>query len=656
MARYLLIAFILSVSFLNAKTLRFSSKEERVVAYQVGISHLDKGKSLLEKAEQLRGEGNTKDSRDVASEAVDNFNEAKGIFEEVSEEDASASVLMSLAETYWLLQDTENALATYKKIVDEVAPENEAALVQLGKIYYHYIGDNGSSKVYFTRALKADKEEPEALFYLGYIAYNEDKNFEEAQKYFERVNALSSMGQNYKSYSEYYLGVINAYKHRYTEALTLLQKVNPAYLSDQEQVIYYAYLSECYQVKEEYEKSLEAYLPLKQIRAGNATVLYQLALLNELADKSLVPIFKEIDSVSTEYTSKPYFITALKARKESPNQTIRMLSSYISENPKELAAYQLFYDVVCEEEATNFIPIASLALSYAYYLHGVYDMSAKHLQSNINMGGGEELYYDLARAYMGDFLTNDAVNALKIYLGANIKHTPSKVLETANFLSKIKEFSLAILAYDLLPTNENTSYPIIAVNKALLYAQNNNENMARTMISNALIVDEKTADSQTLENLFYITASVYSILDETNAAVNYYKKTLSINSSNFFALNGLGYTYIDLDIDIEEGIKLVKQSLLINPHSPEALDSLAWGYYKLNDYTNSKQILIQAIELSGDDVSPVLYEHLADVYLSMNNTEEALEYYKKSLYSAQRGVDFNEAKVRQKISKLKNED
>ena len=46
-------------------------------------------------------------------------------------------------------------------------------------------------------------------------------------------------------------------------------------------------------------------------------------------------------------------------------------------------------------------------------------------------------------------------------------------------------------------------------------------------------------------------------------------------------LNYLGYLYIDYDINILRGIKLVKEALKKEPDSPYYLDSLAWGYYKL---------------------------------------------------------------------------
>ncbi len=47
-------------------------------------------------------------------------------------------------------------------------------------------------------------------------------------------------------------------------------------------------------------------------------------------------------------------------------------------------------------------------------------------------------------------------------------------------------------------------------------------------------------------------------------------------------LNYLGYLLIDHDVDVKEGIAYVNKALAIETDSGFFLDSLAWGYYKLN--------------------------------------------------------------------------
>ena len=66
-------------------------------------------------------------------------------------------------------------------------------------------------------------------------------------------------------------------------------------------------------------------------------------------------------------------------------------------------------------------------------------------------------------------------------------------------------------------------------------------------------------------------------------------------------LNYLGYLLIEHDIDIKEGMEYVNQALKSDPNSPYYLDSLAWGYYKLRDYSNAYKFMKIVVDLIGDN-------------------------------------------------------
>ena len=64
-------------------------------------------------------------------------------------------------------------------------------------------------------------------------------------------------------------------------------------------------------------------------------------------------------------------------------------------------------------------------------------------------------------------------------------------------------------------------------------------------------------------------------------------------------LNYLGYLYIDHDIDIKRGIKLVKEALKQKPDSPYYLDSLAWGYYKIGKCKEAYELMKRVVKKLG---------------------------------------------------------
>ena len=74
-------------------------------------------------------------------------------------------------------------------------------------------------------------------------------------------------------------------------------------------------------------------------------------------------------------------------------------------------------------------------------------------------------------------------------------------------------------------------------------------------------------------------------------------------------LNYLGYILIDHDIDIKKGLKYIDEALEIEPNSIYYLDSLAWGYYKLNDCKRAKEIIDRVVNMDGSS-NPEVVKHI----------------------------------------------
>ncbi|MCF6173911.1 MAG: hypothetical protein L3J44_09070 [Campylobacteraceae bacterium] len=68
-------------------------------------------------------------------------------------------------------------------------------------------------------------------------------------------------------------------------------------------------------------------------------------------------------------------------------------------------------------------------------------------------------------------------------------------------------------------------------------------------------------------------------------------ETVLKDFQNPLYLNYYGYLLIDHNLDIKKGVKLVKRALEIEPKSLFYLDSLAWGYYKLNKCKKAYKII-----------------------------------------------------------------
>ena len=77
-------------------------------------------------------------------------------------------------------------------------------------------------------------------------------------------------------------------------------------------------------------------------------------------------------------------------------------------------------------------------------------------------------------------------------------------------------------------------------------------------------------------------------------------------------LNYLGYLMIEHNMDIAKGVSYVQEALKQEKDSPYYLDSLAWGYYKLNKCKEAKSIMDQVVAKVGMD-EPEIKEHVEAV-------------------------------------------
>lgn len=81
--------------------------------------------------------------------------------------------------------------------------------------------------------------------------------------------------------------------------------------------------------------------------------------------------------------------------------------------------------------------------------------------------------------------------------------------------------------------------------------------------------------------------------------VKRFEEALSHGVKNSVFLNYYGYILIDKDIDVSKGIEVVKKALLTEPENSYYLDSLAWGYYKINHCDEAYTLMQKVVELEG---------------------------------------------------------
>jgi tetratricopeptide (TPR) repeat protein len=172
------------------------------------------------------------------------------------------------------------------------------------------------------------------------------------------------------------------------------------------------------------------------------------------------------------------------------------------------------------------------------------------------------------------------------------------------------------------------SQPLIYVLNAVANIQlENYEDALKTLESGQIYV----ADNKRMEAQFELyRAEAYYNLDEKEKAFSSFEKVIEIDPENFMAMNNYAYYLSVLGTELEKAEKLSSIVIKANPKNPTYLDTHAWVLFQKGEYRLAKFYMDTAMENGGDESTEVV-EHYGDIYYKLNDIENALKYWKKSL-------------------------
>ena len=156
-----------------------------------------------------------------------------------------------------------------------------------------------------------------------------------------------------------------------------------------------------------------------------------------------------------------------------------------------------------------------------------------------------------------------------------------------------------------------------------MYARSGNHQRAIEDFDKAIELNPQFAQAYSNRGAAYAARGQYE------EAIGEYKQVLKIDPDNVQAHNNLGHLYIDREIDLEEGLRLIRKALSIAPENPSMVDSLGWAYYKKGMFDEALEQLERAIKLGGEGAE--FHEHLAKVLEKKQMHEEAIKAWEKVL-------------------------
>lgn len=110
--------------------------------------------------------------------------------------------------------------------------------------------------------------------------------------------------------------------------------------------------------------------------------------------------------------------------------------------------------------------------------------------------------------------------------------------------------------------------------------------------------------------------------------INNFEKVVKFTDSALY-LNYYGYLLIDHNINIKKGIELVKKALKKEPNSPYYIDSLAWGYYKLNKCEKALKIMQQIVKEDESSEEDEIKKHYEAIKKCIHSNTKSIKNAKK---------------------------
>lgn len=94
-------------------------------------------------------------------------------------------------------------------------------------------------------------------------------------------------------------------------------------------------------------------------------------------------------------------------------------------------------------------------------------------------------------------------------------------------------------------------------------------------------------------------------------------------------LNYLGYSWVDRNVRLDEGLRLIEKAVELRPDDGYILDSLAWAYYRMGRYAEAVEPMERSVAVMSDD--SLVNDHMGDIYWMVGRKREAEIQWQRAL-------------------------
>jgi tetratricopeptide (TPR) repeat protein len=141
----------------------------------------------------------------------------------------------------------------------------------------------------------------------------------------------------------------------------------------------------------------------------------------------------------------------------------------------------------------------------------------------------------------------------------------------------------------------------------------------------ALLEEDRTAQWV----LYFARGITHEREDRWPQAEADFRKALELRPEQPQVLNYLGYSFVEMGVNMDEALDLIERAVAAEPNSGYIVDSLGWVLFRLGEYEEAVVHLERATELLP--VDPIINDHLGDAYYAVGRKLEAEFQWKRAL-------------------------
>ncbi|WP_412478822.1 tetratricopeptide repeat protein [Azonexus sp. IMCC34839] len=142
-----------------------------------------------------------------------------------------------------------------------------------------------------------------------------------------------------------------------------------------------------------------------------------------------------------------------------------------------------------------------------------------------------------------------------------------------------------------------------------------------------IVLDAGLSTQPDNAELLYEAALTAERMGKPELLETHLKRLLAQNPEHAHALNALGYSWADRNVNLSEAYDMIAKASALMPEDPFIMDSLGWVQFRQGKTEQALQTLQTAYRIKAD---PEIAAHLAEVLWSLNRKAEAQRLLKEA--------------------------